>query len=69
VAGAAAVLFDPRNICDIAKKMYRILSNATLKEGLVGRGLKRARNYSWKKAEWETIEVLKKASREALACR
>ncbi len=62
VVGDAGVLFDPRNVDDIANKMYQILSNATLKEKLIRRGLKRARNFSWEKAARETIEVFNKAS-------
>ena len=61
VLGEAGLQFDPYSVDDIANKMHQVLSSTTLKEGLVRRGLKRARNFSWEKAARETIEVFKKA--------
>ena len=62
VLGEAGLQFDPYSVDDIANKMHQVLSSTTLKEGLVRRGLKRARNFSWEKAARETIEVFNKAS-------
>lgn len=62
VVGDAGLLFDPRSVDDIANKMYQILSNATLKEELVRRGLERIKAFSWEKTAQKTIEVFKKTS-------
>ena len=62
VLGDAGLQFDPYSVDDIANRMYQVLSSTTLKEELVSRGLKRARNFSWEKAARETVEVFKKAS-------
>jgi glycosyltransferase involved in cell wall biosynthesis len=47
VAGDAALLVDPYDVEALAKAMVRIFTDRPLRETLVGRGLARARQFSW----------------------
>lgn len=47
VAGGAALLVDPYKPGDIARAMEEIVSSATLRDELIGRGLARAREFGW----------------------
>jgi glycosyltransferase involved in cell wall biosynthesis len=57
VAGEAALLVDPNNITEIAENMNRITSSKKIREALVEKGLKRAKQFSWKKTARKTLEV------------
>ena len=58
VVGDAAVLFDPRNPDRIAEAMYRILSDAPLRQSLIMRGRERAALFSWQETASQTLQVL-----------
>jgi glycosyltransferase involved in cell wall biosynthesis len=47
VAGGAAILVNPHNNLDIAEGIYKVLSDSPLYEDLVGKGLKRAADFTW----------------------
>ena len=47
VAGAAAVLIDPRDTEDLAAALARVLEDGSLRTELAQRGLKQARRFSW----------------------
>jgi glycosyltransferase involved in cell wall biosynthesis len=47
VAGDAAVMCNPSDEQDLAKKMLTVLSDEDLREQLVSRGFSRSRNFSW----------------------
>lgn len=58
VVDGAALLADPADDAAIAEATYRVVSNPVLREQLVERGLRRARDFSWEKCARETLEVL-----------
>lgn len=57
VAGDAALLFDPYNIEEMAKCLKRISSDKNLRETLAEKGKKRAKDFSWKVAAKEILNV------------
>jgi len=56
VAGDAALLIDPNNVSDIAKKMELLLNNDDLRNELAIKGLERAKGFSWDKCAKETLK-------------
>jgi len=59
VYGDAAVYFDSKSATDLAKKLNILLDNQNLKKELVGKGLRQASKYSWKKLALETLNLYK----------
>lgn len=64
VAGDAAVLVDPYNVDDIANAIYNVINDNELRESLIDKGLKRAKEFSWEKAAKETLEVFEEVYNE-----
>ncbi|NQV13298.1 MAG: glycosyltransferase family 4 protein [Parcubacteria group bacterium] len=62
VAGGAALLFDPYDVPDMAKKMEMIVSNETLRVDLVQRGISRVKDFSWEKCTRETLAAIEKVA-------
>jgi glycosyltransferase involved in cell wall biosynthesis len=61
VAGDAALLVDPHDIVSIAEGLRRLSADSDLRKQLVGRGLARAREFTWEKAveaTWKVYEEL-----------
>ncbi len=58
VAGGAALLVDPLDEKSIAGGIKRVLSDGDLRRGLIQRGLKRAREFSWEKTAMKTLTLL-----------
>lgn len=54
VAGNAAALVDPYDVNSIAEGIERVLRGP---KAFVGKGMKRAKNFSWEKAARQTLEV------------
>lgn len=65
VAGDAAVLVDPTSVEQIASAMERIVSDASLREQLRGKGLIRAAQFSWKRTVTKAHNVLAASLMEA----
>lgn len=59
VVGDAGLIFDPYNIEEMCKKIYRILSNEEPRNELITKGKQRARNFSWEKTAKEVVNVLR----------
>jgi glycosyltransferase involved in cell wall biosynthesis len=57
VAGAAAVLVDPKDTEALAEAMGRVLSDEALRADLRSRGLERAQQFSWQRAARQTLTV------------
>lgn len=57
VAGDAAVFADPLNPSDIAEKISMVLADKKLHQQLVGKGLTRARQFSWTSNAMKTLEL------------
>jgi glycosyltransferase involved in cell wall biosynthesis len=53
----SAAQFDPKNVDDIAEKIYNVLSNVSYKEQLVTSGLKNCERFSWSKCARETLAI------------
>ena len=60
VAGGAAALFDPYDADDIKKTMLRVLESKELQAELIGRGLQRRQDFSWRKTAEKTAAVYEK---------
>jgi len=57
VGGDAVVFFDPYNYEELAKKMYRLLTNNELRSHFSRKALERARQFSWEKCAQEHLDV------------
>jgi glycosyltransferase involved in cell wall biosynthesis len=57
VVADAALLIDPHNIEELTVAIWRVLTEAALREDLRCKGLKRAKTFSWQQAARQTLEV------------
>ena len=55
VAGEAALRVDPEDVSSIVEGLERILTDRELQEGLVDRGLSRAKAFDWDRAAEQTL--------------
>ena len=62
VVGDAGILVDPTDTDGWVEAMRRVLTEGGLRDEMVGRGLERAKLFSWEKAARETLAVYEKAS-------
>ncbi len=60
VVGDAAMLIDPHDIEGLTVAMMRVLTENDLREDMISKGLKRAKQFSWEKAAQKTLEVYRK---------
>lgn len=58
VGGDAAMYFNPRNELELAEKMYKLLSDPTLRQTLIERGKVRVGEFGWEKCARETLSLL-----------
>ncbi len=65
ILGDAPVYFDPYNVDDIAEKIEKVIGNSDLRKGMVVKGYKQVKKYSWKKTAEETLAVYKKVLGES----
>ena len=56
----AALLANPYQVDDIAGVLYRLIQDENLQAELKDLGLKRARQFTWKRAALETLRILRK---------
>jgi glycosyltransferase involved in cell wall biosynthesis len=59
VVGDAGLLVDPSDTEDISRAMEKIFTDASLRQELAERGIKRSKEFSWPKAGQELMAVLK----------
>jgi len=59
IAGGAALLVNPRDPKEIATAIRELSNNEIFRNGLVQKGLKRAREFSWGKSAKRHLEVFK----------
>ena len=57
VIGNGGIMVNPFDISALTQEMEHVLTDKKLKRGLIARGLKRAKTFSWEKAAVETLEV------------
>ena len=63
VAGDAAVLVDPENVDEIAEGMVKIINNKELRNELILKGYTQSKQYSWKTAAVEMLNVFETVSK------
>jgi glycosyltransferase involved in cell wall biosynthesis len=61
IAGDAALLVDPYSEEDIKNGMAKLLTQTSVREELVKKGLARAREFTWGKCAEQTLKVYQKA--------
>jgi glycosyltransferase involved in cell wall biosynthesis len=61
IYGEAAHYFDPTDEQDMALKIFKVISDPKLREGLIKKGYEQVKKYSWASMAEETLEVYKKA--------
>ena len=57
IAGGAALLVDPLKPGEIAGALHRLLTDETLRDDLLSRGLRHARQFTWSRAAENTLDV------------
>jgi glycosyltransferase involved in cell wall biosynthesis len=65
IAGDAAILVDPREIEEIADAVYRVITNSSLREELIQKGLMQSKKYSWEKTARNTLALYLEVMNEA----
>jgi len=63
VAGQAAWLVDPLQPEEIAEAIYSIATDQELRRNWIEKGLQRAREFSWRTAACQTVEVYEDTAR------
>ena len=61
VVGGAALLFDPTDQAAVTQAVRRLLTDPQLRESLAGRGLERAREFTWRRTAEETLASYRRA--------
>ncbi|BCD67942.1 glycosyltransferase family 1 protein [Nitratiruptor sp. YY09-18] len=61
VVGDAGLLIDPYDVMQISKALLRIDEDAALRQELASRGLKQAKNFSWKNAAQNLAKLIEKS--------
>lgn len=61
VVGDAGIYIDPLNIEDMAKGIYKIITDKELQNDLSNKGLKRAKLFTWENTARETFKILEEA--------
>jgi glycosyltransferase involved in cell wall biosynthesis len=61
VVGAAAGMFDPRSVEEIASAVWRVWSDQGLADAMRAKGLQRAPYFNWNTMALQTAEVYRKA--------
>jgi glycosyltransferase involved in cell wall biosynthesis len=57
VCGDAAYYVDPYSVESIAEGIYNVLTDESLRQSLIKKGLERAKLFSWEKAAKEHLKV------------
>ena len=60
IGEGAALFVDPKNVQDVARGIERVISDSNLRKGLIAAGLKKAKEFDWRKTAYKTVNVYKK---------
>lgn len=60
VASNGALLIDPTSVEQLTGAIYKVISEKTVKNDLIGRGFENVKKYSWFECAKETLEILVK---------
>jgi len=63
IAGEAALTFNPLNVAEISEALIRVLTDEELHALMARRGLDRARQFSWKSAARDTLQLLEETAK------
>jgi glycosyltransferase involved in cell wall biosynthesis len=66
VLGDSVVYFDPFDVSSLKDAITSVLSNASLRQSLILRGIERAKEYTWERCAKMTAEVYRQLARESL---
>lgn len=58
IGSDASLYFDPKKSDDLLEKLKSLQDNNKLREGLIIKGRKRIKDFSWKKCAQETLDVI-----------
>ena len=61
IVSGAAILKNPNDFRGFAEAVESIIKSSKIKNELIKKGLKRARDFSWERCAKETLEVIKEA--------
>ncbi len=67
IGGDAALYCDPFDVDDIATKLYRVITDRELREGMIQRGLIRSQRFTWDNAAadlWKSFQRMIDASKQ-----
>ena len=62
VVGDAGIMVGPYDVSKLADAMLKVLKDEGLRQDMIGRGLERAKLFSWEKTARETLRVYEKVS-------
>ncbi len=62
LAGAAALLVDPTDVTDMTQQMTRLMSDQTLRKGLIRAGHAQAAEFTWERTARATLDALQDAA-------
>lgn len=65
VAGDAALMFDPYNEEDIYLKMEKMITEASMRESYIRKGLDRCNKFSWANTAEKTLDVIRRTWEES----
>ena len=58
VVGDAGIMVDPYDVDNLAKTIYKVLTSEGLRETMIEKGLKRAKQFNWEKVAKEILGIL-----------
>jgi glycosyltransferase involved in cell wall biosynthesis len=65
ICGDSALYFDPRSADNIQMQLEKLISDSSLRDGLIRRGTENLNHFSWQEAASKTLEVYHSASKTA----
>ncbi|MCW1930284.1 MAG: glycosyltransferase family 4 protein [Candidatus Kerfeldbacteria bacterium] len=60
ILGDAALYFDPHDVSGILQAIHRVMNSSEQRELLIARGLRRVRQFSWKRMAEQTVSMYAK---------
>jgi glycosyltransferase involved in cell wall biosynthesis len=64
IGGESALYFSPKDVEDLADKITHITQNETLRNEMIGKGLKRAKTFNWHTMAEKTLRVYETVYKE-----
>ncbi|MCD6099993.1 MAG: glycosyltransferase family 4 protein [Candidatus Marinimicrobia bacterium] len=64
IVNGAGILVNPYDVHEIAKAMFRVISDKSLRKTLIHKGIERSKQFSWEKCAKETLLVYEKVFKQ-----